>query len=116
MTERLLLVSSIHIDAPQSRFLTSLFPSIRDDLQIISSFNAHMLPRVLEKQIESHTTTMIHENPEELNNENNNDNKGIATQTVLITKALAEITQDRQCTYNVTLRRVHETTAVVEKQ
>jgi hypothetical protein len=30
--------------------------------------------------------------------------------------ACCNIEQDRQCTYNVTLRRVHETTVVVEKQ
>jgi hypothetical protein len=33
-----------------------------------------------------------------------------------ICKASFKYSQDRQCTYNVTLRRVHETNVVVEKQ
>jgi hypothetical protein len=31
-------------------------------------------------------------------------------------KKYYKIQQDRQCTYNVTLRRVHETIVAVEKQ
>ena len=34
----------------------------------------------------------------------------------LCPKTLQKIKQDRQCTYNVTLRRVHETIVAVEKQ